>query len=1146
MVRQTTKVIILEIFGVISLVLMMAIGILAFMLASGPVELGIFRDDVERALTRGRDGRAVTLEKLTLEWSPSQRRMFVVADGLSLKDGAGDEAGFVETAHLTLDAGAILLGDIEVLEVNLANGWLNVENTGPNRWVVAGDPMPEFRTGELPQTPEQWLERTNTVLGDTLNALAAFNATFPLEALEFSGLDLRVLDTEGQSIGTIAASAGQISHQEEDLSIQFAADGQGVGLPEIFSISLDTFDSYQSLKTVLDVGVLPVTELASRIGVGGLETSDLRLGTSFNAEMDRQDGLQQIGLVVARESGALALDTLGDTISDLTASVTYIPADDQVRIEFLQLDSQRLNGRFEGAITNVLAQNALRRVELNSDDLTLDMTGMFEAPWSLQNVDLAADLSDDFTIFSIDTLGADIGDARLQASGELDLNVEHEEGEIPLTLDVTAEVVGDISKESILAYWPVNLGRGARNYVASNLEAGRATEATATLTLKPDSMAEGYLREEDLAVTFAFDGGAVRFLSDMPPVENAVGTGRVGGNSLDITLISGTYDDWVLQSGAVAFPAFNPRGESFTVTAYGSGPAVSVLRQLSNSRLRLQEETGFDPERVSGEATASFQLVRPALSDVPLEDMSIEVRGQIKEAGLTGAVGPFDLVEGNVNVDVTLDRMILTGFGNLGTSPIQFTWRDSFDDDGQPADLSATAVITSDVLNVFGLVGRAFLTGEIPVEMQGKVGAAGLQTGTFAFDLSDARLDIAEIDWVKPAGETARATLNYTGDLREQAAALRFNADSASLDGDLRLAADGRLESLDLRQLFIEDSMDVAGRILRTENGGFDIQFAGDYLDISGFLSDLGAVGGVGDGAEGVELAFTATVDRLRLRRDLELVGSALSLQTTRAGGFQSLRASGNTTGGATFIANLDNEGADQPLALELKTSDAGYLASAFFGVDFIDGGILDLRGSLATETSPARLRATVDDARLTNAPFVTQILSLASLRGLTDTLAGDGVLFSRIEAPITIGGGRYVIDGARASGPALGLTVNGWIGIDGRGIELDGVLVPSFGVNSVLGGVPIIGDLIVGRDGEGIFSITYSVSGSLEKAQVAVNPLSAVTPGILRRIFENPSDTSIPDAIPVDPNLKPPTAKLPDLPDEEILAPTPGSEGQP
>jgi len=94
------------------------------------------------------------------------------------------------------------------------------------------------------------------------------------------------------------------------------------------------------------------------------------------------------------------------------------------------------------------------------------------------------------------------------------------------------------------------------------------------------------------------------------------------------------------------------------------------------------------------------------------------------------------------------------------------------------------------------------------------------------------------------------------------------------------------------------------------------------------------------------------------------------------------------------------------------------------------------------------------------------------------------------------------------------------------------------------LGGGPIIGVLVGGRQGEGSFSITDSVSGTLEKAQVAVNPLSAVTPGILRRSFENPSDTSIPDSIPVDPNLRPPMPKLPDLPDEEVLSPTPGSEG--
>lgn len=251
--------------------------------------------------------------------------------------------------------------------------------------------------------------------------------------------------------------------------------------------------------------------------------------------------------------------------------------------------------------------------------------------------------------------------------------------------------------------------------------------------------------------------------------------------------------------------------------------------------------------------------------------------------------------------------------------------------------------------------------------------------------------------------------------------------------------------------------------------------------------------------------------------------------------------ARGTSADGSQLNARYVDIGDGQGPEVELTSGDAGFMAEAFLDLDFITGGSLNLRGRLASETDPARLQVSISDARLRDAPFVTQVLSLASLRGLTDTLSGEGVLFTEIEAPITIGGGRYIVRGGRASGPALGLTVNGSLATDGSAINLDGVLVPSFGVNSMLGGVPVIGDLFVGREGEGIFSIAYSVRGSLEKAQVAVNPLSAVTPGILRRIFENPADTTIPQSLPVDPNLKPPVPKLPELPEDEVLGDTPG-----
>ena len=131
--------------------------------------------------------------------------------------------------------------------------------------------------------------------------------------------------------------------------------------------------------------------------------------------------------------------------------------------------------------------------------------------------------------------------------------------------------------------------------------------------------------------------------------------------------------------------------------------------------------------------------------------------------------------------------------------------------------------------------------------------------------------------------------------------------------------------------------------------------------------------------------------------------------------------------------------------------------------------------------------------------------------------MAGDGILFSSVNVPLMIDNSGYYIPGAKASGPALGFTAKGSILDGGKDLTLDGVLVPSFGTNSALGGIPIIGDLFVSRDGEGVFAITYSVRGSIEEARIAVNPLSGILPGMLRRIFENPDGEAL-TAVPPEP----------------------------
>ena len=69
--------------------------------------------------------------------------------------------------------------------------------------------------------------------------------------------------------------------------------------------------------------------------------------------------------------------------------------------------------------------------------------------------------------------------------------------------------------------------------------------------------------------------------------------------------------------------------------------------------------------------------------------------------------------------------------------------------------------------------------------------------------------------------------------------------------------------------------------------------------------------------------------------------------------------------------------------------------------------------------------------------------------------------------------------------------------------IALNGAVAPLYQLNSALGAAPIIGDILVGRKGEGILALSYSVSGERASPNVVVNPLSPLTPGIFRQMFE-------------------------------------------
>ena len=1121
MVRQTARVIVLEL--IVGLVLLAAIlvGALAIRLASGPIELGFLRDDVERAISRARDGRPVAIGSLSLEWLRSERRAIIAARDITFHDADNNLVAQASDAEILANARALFTGRVEPIGLSLSDGFIEIEY-GPEGWIVAGEPIGDIRMGG--SNPEGFearrsLQSASDALGDLLSVLQSSAAESELQQVSIEAFDVRMADATSGWQGQLNDASGSVVRGADGLVLEVAGASDGVfGEPGQIRAAVNVTDGFDSLRADLQLQDWSMESVLGALRIDALSAENVNTNLAVQFDYSSDDGLTGVTAQLAAGDGLVNWAGRDIDVSEIAAKAAYNSAEDTLTIDANRLAAGPVAGRLSVEIEEVLAASDRKPFRAEMPELALDLTPIFSDVWSVRRLNGAGSLNLADRRINVDRLTLSTGDADLRATGRVDFLQDVAPGELPVEARLNAEMTGELSHEELLTFWPVRQGAGARNYVSNNVLSGTVTEMSASIDLKRNSRAEGYLADEAIEATFSAVDVGVTPLRDIPPILDASLTGKVTGNTMRLDFQGGRLALWKLDGGYVHYPQLSPPGADMTVSVSGSGPAQNMLRIVSDSRLQLQARSGFDPAAVSGEAEMTFSLTRPALPDVPVSEYRYQASGDIRAAGLEDAVAGFGLVDSDARLELDETAVRVFGFGTIAGIPAQYNWQYAFNSGGAPARLTASGIVTPDALNEMGIVGRAYLGGEFPIEVNAALDGSQLRSVNIEADLTSARLDVAEVGWIKPSGDPASARLQI-GQSDDGGSAIRaeMTAEDAELEGDIVLEPSGRLVRADMDRALLKDRADLAGSATRGENNELIFDVRGAFLDLSRMIANVRQVGAGTSAASRIgDVLLQAEIDQLRLRDGFDMLQAKMDLVSS-AEGLQTVEAVGITETGADFSAAYDASGLGDP-AFRVTSEDASFLASVFLGFDSLEDGELEMTGTLGGGDLPTQIRVQIADGRLNDPPVLTQILSLASIRGLSDTLSGDGVLFTEIDIPLSIVGSRYRIVGGRASGPALGMTANGWVDTEARGIDVDGVLVPSFGVNSALGGIPIIGDLLVSRRGEGVFSLRYGVEGTLDRAEVSVNPLSAVTPGILRRIFEDPENEEIVESLPVEP----------------------------
>lgn len=134
------------------------------------------------------------------------------------------------------------------------------------------------------------------------------------------------------------------------------------------------------------------------------------------------------------------------------------------------------------------------------------------------------------------------------------------------------------------------------------------------------------------------------------------------------------------------------------------------------------------------------------------------------------------------------------------------------------------------------------------------------------------------------------------------------------------------------------------------------------------------------------------------------------------------------------------------------------------------------------------------------NIPVLARLLTIATFTGIVDSLSGGGIYFDRMELPFRYDGNTLTIRQATAKGPSVGLTADGMLDLAEDTIKLDGVMIPAKLLDTLLGNIPLLGNIYRAVTGdEGLVAMNYTMREKVSEPEISVNPLSALTPGFLK-----------------------------------------------
>lgn len=926
-----------------------------------------------------------------------------------------------------------------------------------------------------------------------------------------------VLDYAGKrSSWRIDEASVDFNHRKKRSVISGRATVASARGPWAFSFLTDESEKSDKIAVKTTIrDLVPSTLAAAAPPLALLKMFDMPISGDATVELTTRGDIDKAEIALQAGDGRLLLPGITADPFNLTAGLFRLVYDGEKRaFELAPSPVKWADGNimFSGSAKDISGEKGppVWRFSLEGKNGVLEASEFSIAPVTL----------DQWTVLGsiIPRRGVvEIGDFRVRGGG----------GEISLKGMTVAGPGGQSSRAEVTmsamplatlkAMWPRALAPGARAWVGERVSAatfgGGSVRFTSGEFMNDEAPAQAMA--ERLSATFEIADAVSTPLDGMVPLMAPRALVRLENNALEVAvpeafaLLPQDRKVAIKSVRMISPDVLGPRPDSeltFAVQAQ-LGPFLEVMHSLPFQQVR---QAGQLPNTAEGMVEAHFKLALPLVSELRADEVKVEGKAKVTD-GRFGKVGGFDIQGFTLALDMTTAAIDAKGDLLVNGVPAKVVGQHLLTGaaGAEQPPFKITANLDEADRNQLGLDINDLVRGVIPVDITLKKGAGSEPVVSLKADLTDAELNIEAVSWRKSQGR--RATLeadiasgrNYKTELQN----FKLSGDDIAIEGWVGIDADSKMREF----FFPEFTLNVVSRLevqgTRAKDGIWDIKANGKTFDGRDFFKSLFSLDQPAERAQkpspGINLS--AEIDNVIGAEDVSLRKLKLKL-SSRQEKLTALDARGTLDGGAPLAAVLDKStGARRLLA---DSTDAGQTLKLVGFYPNIQGGRLRLEVNLDGRGAAEKTGVVwIEDFKVLGDPIVSEVVGSAD-QGRPAIVGKRKVTrevfaFDRMRAPFSVGYGQFVLEDSYVRGPMMGANLTGKVDFKTRRINLGGTYIPLQGLNSALGGIPLLGQIISGTKGEGIFGINFGIQGALENPQVLVNPLSLVAPGIFREIFQ-------------------------------------------